>query len=216
MLKAFTEYVAAIYADMISRISGIGSIILLIIALVTKISEAGQARYWLSAAFICYMVASFRVWYESRPRLIIEVQDVLLDTNYGGMLFQANRPLPQFVTLKLFLSNTLQADNSIKSYELVVNTYGHRVFGQSAETEGLVLSGTGQSYSDLNESKMSVLKQGAPIEGWLRFNMGAEQNLKGQEFVLTVVDAYNVSHKVKGRIPLDFSDGLIRGGDTRR
>lgn len=210
MLRALKEYVAAIGADVVSRISGICSVLLLIIAGFMKLSETGQARYWLYAAVVCYAIAAFNLWYKNRPNLIIELREVLLDTNYGGMLYQSNSPLPHFVTFTIYISNTRPADNSIKSYELFVNVYGRQVVGESFWTHGLTRERTWQAYPDLNKTKMSVLKQGNPTEGWLRFKFDGEPSIKGHKFVLAITDAYNVTHKVKGTIPLELTEGLIR------
>lgn len=46
--------------------SGIASVIFIIIALAFRISEIGQARYWVAAAVLSYMIASFSAWRKER------------------------------------------------------------------------------------------------------------------------------------------------------
>jgi hypothetical protein len=208
-LRSLMEYIAAIWADWLSRMSGIASLAIAFIAAYYELIDNGKPALWIAASS-CYVIASFMVWYKYHPDLIIEVREVLLDTNYGGTLCQSNSPLPHFVTLLLYISNTRQADNSIRSYELSVNVYGRQFVGQSFWTDGLTQRITWDEYPDLNKARLAVLKQGTRIEGWLRFGFDGEPSIKGHEFTLTVTDAYNFTRKIKGRIPLDLTEGLIR------
>src|ERR1051325_5434659 len=138
LLRAIWEYTTAIWADWVSRMSGIASLVIAFIAAYYELTDHGKPALWVAAAS-CLLIASFMVWYKNRPDLIIEVRDAVLDSNYGGMIFTNDTsPLPQFLTLTLYLVNTRQANNSIKSYELYVNVFGRKLLGQSFGTNGLI------------------------------------------------------------------------------
>ena len=207
--RALGEYIAAIWADWLSRMSGVASLVIAFIAAYYELLDRGKPALWI-AVVASYAVASFMVWYKHHPDLIIEMREVLLDTNHGSMEYQSTSPLPQFVTLLLYLTNTRQADNAIKSYELSVDVYGRKFIGQNFRTNGLTRRVIWDEHPDLNKARLSVLKQGTPAKGWLPFGFDPEPSIKGHEFTLTVTDAYNFTRRLKGRIPLDFTEGLIR------
>ena len=171
--------------------SGIASLILFVLGV--TLSEA-----FLIAAFVCLLVASFTAWYRNHPDLIIELRNVVLDTNYGGMLH---------------LSNTRPEDNSIKKYKLIVEGYGRTQEGEIVDAEGLYEPETRETCVDLNWLRRVPLKQGVPVEGCVRFLLNAEPAVKGHRFTLIVTDAYNFSRKLKGTLPLDYERGLRRVGD---
>jgi hypothetical protein len=60
------QYLSAIWADWASRMSGIAGLILLGVALVFRLTEVAQARYWIGAATVCYVIASFQAWKKER------------------------------------------------------------------------------------------------------------------------------------------------------
>jgi hypothetical protein len=60
------QYLAAIWADWTSRMSGIAGLIFLGAALVFGLTEVAQARYWIGAAVACYVLASFQAWKRER------------------------------------------------------------------------------------------------------------------------------------------------------
>src|ERR1044072_856599 len=184
--------------------SGIASLVLFVLGVTLS-------QGFLVAAFICLLIASFTTWYRNHPDLIIEVRYPVLDTNYGGMIVRSpTSSLPQFVTLMLYLSNTRREDNSIKSYKLIVEGYGRKQEGESVDCEGFFNPEPRETCIDLNKRKRIPLKQGVPVEGCVRFRLGAEPHIKGHGYTLIVTDAYNVSRKVKGTLLLDYSRGLLR------
>lgn len=202
-LRHLKEYAVAVGSGWVGLVSGIGSLILF--ALGITLTEAG-----LIGAFVCLLIASFAIWYTNHPDLIIEIRGVLLDTNYGGRITTATAPLPQFVSLMLYLSNTQREDNSIKSYRLIVEGYGRKQEGEIVNAEGLYHPNTRETCKDLNRLKRTPLKQGVPLEGCVRFSFNGEPNIKGHTFTLIIVDAYNFSRAIKGTLPLEHSNGLIK------
>jgi len=49
--------------------SGIAGLVLLGIALVFRVTEVAQARYWIGAAVVCYVIASFQAWKRERQTI---------------------------------------------------------------------------------------------------------------------------------------------------
>ena len=183
--------------------SGIASLVLFVLGVTLS-------QGFLIAAFVCLLVASFTAWYRNHPDLIIEVRYTVLDTNYGGMIFRSETsPLPQLVTLMLYLSNTRREDNSIRSYKLIVEGYGRKQEGENVDCEGFFNPETRETCIDLDKRKRTPLKQGVPVEGCVRFLLSAEPHVKGHRYTLIVTDAYNFSRKLKGVLPLDYSRGML-------
>ena len=65
-MRYVRQYITAIWSHWVSRMSGIASIIFIIVALVFRVTEVGQARYWVAAAVLSYVVASFLAWRKDR------------------------------------------------------------------------------------------------------------------------------------------------------
>src|SRR6185436_15490140 len=65
-MRYVRQFLCAIWADWASRMSGIAGLILIAIALVFRLTEVAQARYWLAAAVVCYVIASFSVWQKEK------------------------------------------------------------------------------------------------------------------------------------------------------
>jgi hypothetical protein len=63
------DYLAAIWKDWLSRMTTIASLIFVVIGLAVRITEVGQARYWIAAAVACYIVASFQVWKQEQTTI---------------------------------------------------------------------------------------------------------------------------------------------------
>lgn len=79
------QYLAAIWADWVSRMSGVAGLLLIVIAFAFRLTEVGQARYWLGAAAACFVIASFSAWRTERLnaerlRGIIESLEQVSDT----------------------------------------------------------------------------------------------------------------------------------------
>lgn len=203
-LRNVKEYLSAIGSGWVGLMSGIASLVLFVLGV--TLSEA-----FLIAAFVCLLVASFTAWYSNHPDLIIEVRYTVLDTNYGGMIVRSETsPLIQFATLMLYLSNTRREDNSIKSFRLIVEGYGRRQEGEIVDCNGFFDPDTRETCIDLNRRKRTPLKQGVPVEGCVRFQLGPEPSIKGHRYTLIVTDAHNFSRKLKGTLLLDYSRGLLR------
>lgn len=64
-MRYVREYFAAIWADWVSRMSGIAGLILIVIAFAFRLTEAGQATYW-AAAVVSFVIASFSAWRTER------------------------------------------------------------------------------------------------------------------------------------------------------
>jgi hypothetical protein len=211
-MRHLWRYILAVFSPWVGLVSGIASVLLLVLGFIFKLSDLTQFRYWVIAAFICYAIAAFWAWYRNQPDLTIRTERVFLDRNIEGFLVTSSTsPAPQFVTIVLYQSNTRKADNAIDSYGLSVTHHGQQYQGEIAQSDMLMLQSTGRGWQDLYKLRLVPLKQGQPIEGWIRFGFKGEPNLKGCRWVLTVRDAYNTTHNVKGVLPLDFSDEIIRG-----
>ena len=209
--RDFKDYFRAVGSTWVGLMSSIVGLILLGLGFVFSLSGLTQFRYWLTASIICFAVASFKAWQKHRPDLIIEIKTVVLDTNYGGMIVRSETSsLHQFVTLMLYLSNTRPEDNSVRSYRLIVEGYGRTQEGEGFDCDGFYNPDTYETCLDLNKHKRTPLKQGVPVEGCVRFLLGREPHVKGHRYTLIVTDAYNVSRKIKGTLPLDYSRGLLR------
>jgi hypothetical protein len=63
------QYFAAIWEGWLSRMSTIASVLFIIVALVFRLTEIGQARYWIGAAVASYAIASFSAWRKERLSL---------------------------------------------------------------------------------------------------------------------------------------------------
>ena len=70
------DYLAASWKDWLSRMTTIASLIFVVIGLAVRITEVGQARYWIAAAVACYIVASFQVWKQERTKLESEIESL--------------------------------------------------------------------------------------------------------------------------------------------
>jgi hypothetical protein len=72
MFKPLKEYFIALWADMLSRISGITSVLFLILGIVNNnFKTKWESQFWFWAFGLCYAIASFKVWYKNQPRLLI-------------------------------------------------------------------------------------------------------------------------------------------------
>jgi hypothetical protein len=69
LIRLIRQYIGAIWKDWISRMSSIASLTLVVLALVFRLTELGQARYWIAAAMACYVVASFVAWKTERTTI---------------------------------------------------------------------------------------------------------------------------------------------------
>ncbi len=207
LLRQLVQYFIAVCGSWVSIMSGIGGLILCILLIFwgdewAFLKDNKTTFVWL--AVICLFVTSFVVWYKNRPDLLIEQRDVFLDA--GGDRDEAMNATPRYVTIRLYMVSTSNLPVAIKSYELTVEAFGRKVSGQIIPTHMVTLYTERQT--DLNKNKNTLMQQGLPVEGWVRFYLSDILNLKGQPFVLTITDTFNISRNIKGRIPLDCSDEI--------
>jgi hypothetical protein len=191
------------WEDWVSRMSGIFSLIFIAVALGTNLNNRAQAKYWAGAAVLSYIIASFWVWYKHRPDLTIEQEGLYLD---AGVTIEELDRLSSYLTVPLYLVNTCAAQNSIRRYELTVEIDGSTCRGNPVRTDGLVSKNTGEGLIDLDKFKDSVLIQGWPSRGWVRFliaDVPVDQILN-KRFTVTVTDAYKVKYRIKGHTPPDI------------
>jgi hypothetical protein len=175
---------------------------------VWKWAERGQIRYWLIAAFLCYVIAAFWAWYRIRPDLSIEIQEVFMN---GGYNPHKDKTLISNATFIVYMVNMREPHNAIKKYELEVRAAGAKLRGKIEPTTRLVRESTGEGLPDLNTTRDHILEQGHPRLGWIRFAFDRDNvydNMKEARFVITITDVYGVEHKRKGRLPdsMDFSE----------
>jgi len=71
------QYFIAIWADWVSRMSTIASVLFIFLALVFRLTEIGQARYWIAAALVAYAIASFSTW--RKERIAKEQRDKVIE-----------------------------------------------------------------------------------------------------------------------------------------
>jgi hypothetical protein len=187
--------------------SGIASLGFIVVAFVFKLTDLGQARYWIVAAVACYVIASFWVWYKNRPSLSIDHLGTFID---AGLTREELERVESFLTIRLLLVNTHPANNAIKEYRLTVEIEGRPHAGISVPTREVMLNCTKQGYIDLEAFKHDVLTQGWPKEGWLRFLIPeiTLERVLDKPFSLTVTDVYNVKHLVRGRTPPERVNAL--------
>jgi hypothetical protein len=209
IIRALGQYFIAVYGSWVSLMSGIGSVVLSILLAFwgdewTFLKDNKSTFIWL--ALICLFMTGFTVWYKNRPDILIEQRGVFLDA--GGERDEPSDIICCFVTIMLYMVPTTSIPTAIKSYKLIIKDKGKEIVGVNASTHMVTLYGYRQK--DLDETKNTLLQQGLPNEGWIRFYFPESCDLKGKQFVLTITDTFNISRKVKGRIPSDRSDEIRR------
>jgi hypothetical protein len=204
------EFLVEMWSDFAGLVSGGLSFLFALAAFYYQvISDHPKPVLWILAVF-CYLVASFNVWYKIHPELNIEVRDVLLDKNYEEPYEQTSYPpLQQFVTFMLYLVNTRQENNAIKSYDLTINVNDQKLAGQLITSHALIRRGVRRDHIDLDTIKGSKLQPASPVEGWARFMFEGGPSLNNRAYLLTVTDVYNIRYKIKGRLP-EYSDEIVR------
>src|SRR5260370_4667578 len=201
-MRFVLQYIAAMWADWVSRMSGLASLVFTVVALIFNLKDLGQARYWIAAAMISYVIASFWVWYKHRPDLTIEGKGIWLD---AGVTVEELERISSYVTIRLCMVNTRSATNAIKSYSLTVEIDGKPREAVPVPCDRLMLNSIRDGFMDLNAHKYSVMQQGWPTEGWVRLlvaGLTLDEALD-KTFALVVTDVYNVTYKIKGRTPAE-------------
>lgn len=139
-MRHLWRYLLAVFSPWVGLVSGIASVLFLVLGFVLELGDLTQFRYWVVAAFICYAIAAFWAWYRNQPDLTIRTERVFLDRNIEGLrVISSTFPAPQFVTIVLYQSNTRKADNAIDSYNLTATYYGQQYQGEIVQADMLVL-----------------------------------------------------------------------------
>ena len=183
--------------------SGIFSLLFLVIGLVQPPTSNWQIKYWFVAAVASHAIASYRVWYKIRPDVKVDVLRLCLDSGLG-LLEQLNPPRT-YLTLELLIVNTRPEDNTIKTCEATIDMNGREYVGQLTAIRSLVLKHSGVEVKGLNLAEFPILKQGHPIRGWIRFMFAdlPTGQVWGKDYVLIISDTNtDISRKAKGRITL--------------
>lgn len=202
-LRFIKDYVVAIGSDWVGLVSGIASIVFLVLGFIFKLSDVTQFRYWAIAAFLCYAIASYWAWYKNRPDLGIEQMEVFLSqsiSDEGGIQL-----VSYDVTMLLMLINRHKVDNAIRGYDLKVIREGNPSQGWPKSTLGTVIANVGKGFPDLRSTASYILKQGHPRYGWVAFRysqVGKDFDLSFCDYVLTVTDVLGGEYKIKGELPL--------------
>jgi len=203
--RDLAQYCVAVYGEWVSFVSGVGSIALLIILAfwgdqVPFLKDNQKAFVWLGV--IGLFVAGFAVWNQIRPKLTFEIKGVWVQLNAFG--FPTIDPMAVIVVFKVVLVNTRPANNAIKRYELTVEMDKRPHKSNIVPYDDLIEAKTGKQALNLEAVKRSILIQGHPVEGYVCFEMVDEidvEAMRYKKFVLTATDAYDVPHKIKGRLP---------------
>lgn len=210
-MRFIWQYIAAMWADWVSRMSGIASIVFTVVALVFKLTDFGQARYWIAAAFLSYVIASFWVWYKHRPDLTIEETGIWID---AGVTIDELDQVSSYVTIRLFMVNTRPATNAIKKYSLTVDVDGKKWEGKTVPADRIVLKGVAGGEVDLDAFRNSML-QGWPTGGWVRFlvpGLTLDQALD-KPLTLVVTDVYKAIYKFERRTPPERLNEIVAAED---
>jgi len=202
--RPFFQYLVALCTDWISLMSGVFSLLFLVIGFTQKPTSNWQIKYWFVAAVGGQAIASYRVWYKTRPDVKIDVLRLCLDSGLGWFE-QLNSP-QTFLTLELLIVNTRPGDNAIKTCECTIEINDRKYLGQLFAVRGLVLKHSGTEIQGLNLTEFPILKQGNPTKGWIRFMFDGVPigQVWGKDFVLIMSDTNtDTSRRIKGRITLD-------------
>src|SRR5579862_6655739 len=101
----FWAYLSEFGADWKNLVSGIGSIILVVLGIFWGIVFPGSSlpnwTFWVLAV-ICLEIAHYRIWSQIRPIFIIDLEDVILDAGVDGVEEQ----LGTYVTIRVILAET--------------------------------------------------------------------------------------------------------------
>lgn len=206
LVRHIGEYLAAMWADWVSRMSGLASLLIAFLAAYYQLIERGKPALWVAAA-ITYLIASFSVWRKNQPDLSVESEGIFLDSGVSGLEEKG-----AYLTIKLLLVNTRMSNNAIKRFELFVVVDGLKRVGRLTPTDTIIQKSEGDGHIDLNKFKHSPLPQGWPKDGWVRFALDglSVEHVRNKKLVLIVTDAYNIVHKIEAKTPQQPSNDIIR------
>lgn len=206
--RHFWEFIVAMWSDWSGRVSGVLSFFLSLGAIYYQwIINHPKAWLWGLAGF-SYLVASFSVWYKNHPDLLIEVIQVISFEDDKIVFTGSVDTAPYFFNILLHLVNTRPENNTIKFYRLSIKLSGGEIKGDLIRAINPI-SAAGPNIIDLNEVKYTALKQGIPVEGWLRFAIHNPPlnihtpplKMEGGKYTVIIADAYRRSYKLKGSLP---------------
>jgi len=226
------QYLAALWADWVARMSGIASIILAFLAAYLEfIVKHGKASLWVTAA-ICFCVASYRIWASEREKVLNQQKGTLWPEFQGELVEVQIWPLrtsdiytsEQGITrnakpldigstflLKLYFVNTQPVETTIRRFSLTIKDGDKTYTAPCAEAGHIMryLFKTMETQEVINleryVAKSIALKRGKGVEGYLKFNViGLLMNLLGNDpaYAVTITDAFSNSHDITKWGPL--------------
>jgi len=77
-VRFLNQYLRDLFTGWQGIMSSTASILFLVLGFLLNWQEKAQLRYWLTAAFVSYCLASYLAWYRNRPDLKMEARGVLL------------------------------------------------------------------------------------------------------------------------------------------
>jgi hypothetical protein len=203
VLAALGEWIKLMGSDWVGRISGGGSVVAAFAALYFKwVAENPKPSLWIVAG-VSFFIASFWVWYKDRPRLQCEVEELFIDQPLRTVYTDPDISTNNILAL-LYMVNTHQLPNAIKSYNLFLRLRGKWIPGSQISASGLLVKGS--AYRDLAELRMRPLQQAVPLKGLVRFGFDNNQNLAAAPFRLIIKDVYGATFKLIGQTPTRSSE----------
>lgn len=122
------------WSNWIGRISGGGSVALGFAALYfDRVAKNPKPALWILAG-VCFVFASFSVWYKDRPQLYIDIERSFLDT---GIASGEEKGI--YLTLMLRLRNTRPETNCILEYAFEIKTTVRRYIGRAVSAQNIAL-----------------------------------------------------------------------------
>lgn len=94
------------------------ALLFLALGFIWNFAQGGQLRYWLIAAFVCFVIASFSAWFRIRPDLRLEVEGVSLD---AGISIEELDNMASYLTIRLMPQLSYQVPDNLfrRLYERV-------------------------------------------------------------------------------------------------
>jgi hypothetical protein len=191
-MRYLLRYIADLWNGWIGSMSSTASIVFLIVGFIWNLTVGGQLRYWLWASFVCYVIASFRLWFRLRPVLRLEIKNLLFESDWSKSRALEDGVKFFDVALDLDVINTHITDNALRVAELIVCADKRKGVKHRARIEF--------------SHNTSILKQGYPTRVHIDFRFPDHSpdlslNIRGWKYVLRIVDVYDVEHTVNGRLP---------------
>jgi hypothetical protein len=191
----FGKFLQSICHDLVSLLSGIGSLALTVLSL---IGPNGKKSYFIWAAAIAFSVACYRTWRTTQikleqeeaknlhPLLVGEILEVQAKMDASTWHFNEGPTIVDYqVFVRIRVCNQNPADTTVNHMSAVFQVRGGDQFGQKFSSQEFV-STSNASLSDLpskpfrlhldvklddlgSELRKSPLQKGIEREGWLEF-----------------------------------------------